>query len=91
VNEKLCASHLLYGLAAVSSGLNELERAARLYGAMRGIFGTSSSSLWEHEKFNLHINIARERLGDKKFDELAAEGGAMTIDQAVKYALKINS
>lgn len=90
VNEKLSASHLLHGLAAVSSGLNKLERAARLYGAMRGIgiFGTSPSSLWEHEKFNLHINIAREQLGEERFESFAIEGRAMTMEQAVAYALE---
>jgi predicted ATPase/transcriptional regulator with XRE-family HTH domain len=90
VNEKLSTSLLLYGLAAVASGLNEPERAAKLYGAMQGIFGRSPSSWWDQEKLDWHIEISREQLGEKRFDELAAEGCAMPLDQAVKYALETN-
>ncbi len=73
-NENRCASDLLFGLSAAASGLNQPERAARLYGAMQAIFETSPYTTWDQELFDRHILIACDQLGKEKFDELVAEG-----------------
>ena len=78
----------LYGSAAVASGLNRPEHAAWLYGAMQACGKNPYHHPWKQEVLEQYINIAREQLGGKKFDELAGEGSSMSIEQAVKYALE---
>jgi hypothetical protein len=39
-------------------------------------------------EFDRHIQIARELLSEKRFEALAAEGHAMTLEQAIAYAFE---
>jgi len=43
---------------------------------------------FERAEFDRHIQIVREQLGEAKFEELAAEGHAMTMEQAIACALE---
>lgn len=88
MNEKMQAFELLSGLSAVASGLNDHEYAARLYGAASTIFEQDPLMPLEHAEVNRRIQISREQLGNEKFEALAAEGSAMTMDQAIAYALE---
>jgi predicted ATPase/transcriptional regulator with XRE-family HTH domain/Tfp pilus assembly protein PilF len=87
-SEKMTSFDLLYGLAAVSAGLNQPERAARLYGATQTIFEKSPYMPLDRAEFEKHIQIAREQLGDTRFETLASEGRAMTMERAIAYALE---
>jgi tetratricopeptide (TPR) repeat protein len=86
-SEKMTAFDLLYGLAAVSAGLNQPEHAARLYGATQIIFEKSPYMPLDRAEFEKHIQIARDQLGDTRFETLASEGRAMTLEQAIALAL----
>ena len=43
---------------------------------------------FDHAEFDRHIQIAREQLGERRFEALAAEGRLMTMAQAIAYALE---
>lgn len=88
--EKISACVLLTGSAAVASGMNQPERSARLCGAAQAIFETTNHyiSPFDRAEFDRHIQIARDQLGDTKFEALASQGRAMTMEQAVAYALE---
>jgi hypothetical protein len=74
----------------VASGTNRFERAAKLSGAAQAILETTSFPYepMDRGEFERHIQIAREKLGNAKFEELESEGRAMTMEQAIAYALE---
>ena len=43
---------------------------------------------FDQKEFNRHIQIARDQLGEAGFETLAAEGRAMTLEQAVECAMQ---
>ncbi|HSR30136.1 MAG TPA: adenylate/guanylate cyclase domain-containing protein [Anaerolineae bacterium] len=67
----------------------EPERAARLAGAVRAYGDTTGMRLQpDHERHDAtYVAALRERLGDQRFEALRAEGVAMSVDQAIQYAL----
>jgi tetratricopeptide (TPR) repeat protein len=80
----------LAGMAAVAGGTNHPTHAAKLYGAAQALFETTDYRLqpFDRAEFDRHIRIAQEQLGGTKFEELIAEGYAMTMEQAIAYALE---
>jgi predicted ATPase/DNA-binding XRE family transcriptional regulator len=91
--EKISACDFLTGSAAVAGGQDHPSRAARLFGAAQAIFETTDYRIpsFDRAEFDRHIQIARDQLGEKSFEALAAEGRAMTLEQAVDYALENQS
>jgi non-specific serine/threonine protein kinase len=80
----------LESAAAVARGQGLYERAARLLGAasaLRETIGDYRSPLSE-TAFKKRIVSTRNGLGDSAFDEAWAEGRAMTLEQAIEYAMK---
>ena len=88
--EKISACDLLLGSAAIAAGAGQPERSALLYGAAQTIFETTDYRLplYDQAEFDRHIQIARDQLGDAKFDKFAAEGRSMTLEQAIADALE---
>jgi tetratricopeptide (TPR) repeat protein len=88
------AQHITYefltSLAAVASGMKEPERAATLSGVAGGIFEGIEYRIppMDQAEFDQHIQFAREQLGENIFQELQAVGQAMTMEQAIAYALE---
>ena len=76
--------------AAISAGTNQPERAARLSGAAQEVLERLDYQIsrLDQAEFDRHIQMAREQLGTDKFENLANEGRAMTMEQAVEYALE---
>ena len=89
-NEIVSAAKLLNGLAAVKAGTNQPQRAAKLYGAAQGAIEMTEFRIpaFDQTEFDRHIQIAREQLSETLFETLAAEGRAMTMEQAIDYALE---
>lgn len=89
--EKMSACDFLMGLAAVSAGLDQPERAAKLYGATLAILDTIDYKYPGNDRneFERHIQLARKQLGEK-FESLVYEGRAMTMEQAIAFALEEN-
>lgn len=83
-------SQLLTGLATVAAGISQYERAATLYGAAQGIVETIDYRIptFDQAEFDRHIQIAREQLGEARFETHDTEGRALTLEQAIAYALE---
>jgi predicted ATPase/DNA-binding SARP family transcriptional activator len=79
----------LSGLAGVSGGQGQLERAARLFGAEEALREAIHSALppavrADHERA---LASVRAQMDEATFATAWAEGRAMTLEQAVAYAL----
>src|SRR5687768_6805243 len=82
-------TYSLEGLAALAVAQGKMRRAARLLGAtetfythLRFLLSPLERSQHEHDLF-----ATRTALGEAAFSELWAKGHAMTVKQAVEYAL----
>jgi len=90
VDEKMSTCDLFSAFAAIAGGTNQPERAAKLHGAVQAILDSVEYRIpvFDQKEFNRHIRIARNQLGEAGFAALAAEGHAMTMEQAIAYALE---
>jgi tetratricopeptide (TPR) repeat protein len=91
-SEKLSAGDLLTGSAAIAAGMNESERAAKLYGAAQALFEMTDYHIppFDRAEFDRHIQIAREQLGEERFEALFVEGRGMSMEHAINYALELS-
>ncbi|MEO5886241.1 MAG: helix-turn-helix domain-containing protein [Anaerolineales bacterium] len=80
----------LAGLAAVATGVRQYERSARLASAGQAIHNAVGFKGLAEDRIEIDplLQIAREKLGEERFELLSAEGRAMTMEQAVAYALE---
>jgi predicted ATPase/class 3 adenylate cyclase/Tfp pilus assembly protein PilF len=79
----------LEGIAEVARARGDARRSARLWGAADGL-REASATPWMPRAKALHeprLNAARSRLDGKAWEEAFAEGRAMTLDEAVSYAM----
>jgi tetratricopeptide (TPR) repeat protein len=90
INEKMAARNLFIGLAAVSGGTDQPERAAKLSGAAQAVFDTTDNLLspFDRDELDRHIQIARNQLGYERFESLQEDGRAMILEDAIAYALE---
>jgi non-specific serine/threonine protein kinase len=78
----------LLGLAGVAGALGQPERAARLCGAeqaLRALLGASMT--FDNVPLRRGLSAARLAQGEGRFEALAAEGQALSLDAVVAYAL----
>ena len=80
----------LGGVAWAAAARGHADRAARLFGAedaLRERIGCLVFPLWQadHERW---LAAARAGIGDAAFDAAWSEGRAMSLDQAIGYALE---
>ncbi|HSL42842.1 MAG TPA: tetratricopeptide repeat protein [Anaerolineales bacterium] len=85
----ISSSYLLW-LADVAADRGQLERAIRLCSAAKTHLDTVSSFLdaFEQAHYERIINLARFSLSENAFARVRAEGRAMTLEQAVAYAME---
>jgi len=79
----------LYSLGLVAHARGDAERAARLFGAAevaRHAAGAPTLPL-ERATYESAVGGVRAELGEKGFASAWADGRAMTLDQAISYAL----
>jgi hypothetical protein len=81
------ASWGLAGLAAVSAVDDDLGRAARLAGAAEAHRTEASDDTLGARVRAAFLEPARARAGARSWDAAAREGAALTIDEAIAYAL----
>lgn len=78
----------LHASAALASSLGKPDRSARLWGAaksLREYIGAVLSPV-EGRTYEPYVAAARARLGETAWKKAWAEGEAMTVEQAVRYA-----
>jgi tetratricopeptide (TPR) repeat protein len=73
-------------LADIARRQGKLERVARLLGAVQPLRGVGEAP-WEPAEYERLAAAARDRLSDAAFAAAWDEGQAMTLDQAIAYAL----
>jgi len=86
IGERTNIAYYLEGLAEVSAAEGRLERAARLWGAASTLPDTAEVVAYPRvadRAFYGRMSAARERLDRRAWEE----GGAMTTEEAVGYAL----
>jgi tetratricopeptide (TPR) repeat protein len=79
----------LSGLAAVSCAQGDYQQAARLFGATEALCETLAlhRALFDQPDNDNSVASTRAAFGDAAFTAAWAEGRAMTLEQAVEYAL----
>jgi predicted ATPase/transcriptional regulator with XRE-family HTH domain len=77
----------LRGLGGVASTRGEFERATRLFGAAEALLRAEKMNPADLLEYNRHLARVRDQLVDITLESLLAEGRAMTIEQAIEYAL----
>ncbi len=85
-------SYFLEGLAVVAGVRGEAERSARLFGTVERLLRTVGAPVYGSYNPNRFLYertkaAVRSRLWESAFEEAQAEGRAMTLEQAVAYAL----
>ena len=80
----------LEGLAGLAVAQGEAERAARLWGAAKGLREMIGSPLppSEHARYERTVAAARSQLSEAAFEVAWAEGRVMALEKAVTYALE---
>jgi non-specific serine/threonine protein kinase len=92
--DKTNSAYCIQGLAAVAEAQDEPRRAARLLGAAEALLEAAGVPVYVTTDHNLHQRVAgaaREKLGEKAWTAARDEGWAMTTEQAVEYALRVQS
>jgi predicted ATPase len=90
VRDKRHIAECLQGLAGVAVGLGRLDRAARLFGATEIIRELIDSPLSVMERANYDNDVAaiRAQLSETDLINLWAYGRAMSLEEAIEFALK---
>ncbi len=80
----------LGGLAAVSRAERQFERAAKIFGAVQSLLDTMNTALHPGDRNDYEQNLAevRAQLIEEEFKAAWAEGQALSIEQAIEYALE---
>ena len=82
----------LLGFAALASAIGLAAESARLYaGAVANGRGADSASLWPLEKieYEHYLGLARAKLSKADFEAEQAKGRALSMEQAIEYALNL--
>jgi predicted ATPase/DNA-binding winged helix-turn-helix (wHTH) protein/Tfp pilus assembly protein PilF len=88
--EKLGVVSVLVGVADLAATQRQPERAAQLLGATEYLYETTGTrpNLAERAVRDRAVANARAALGEESFSAALAEGRAMSLEQAIAYALE---
>jgi predicted ATPase/DNA-binding CsgD family transcriptional regulator len=95
LGDKMIASESLEGLACISAAQGEVERAARLFGATEALHETLREAVAyqhtpEEEAWREpYLATIRSQLDEAAWQAAWAEGRAMSMEQAIEYALSV--
>ena len=89
IGEKRCIAYCLEGFAKLALQYKNAERAALLLGAADALRQAIGAPLIEAEQAELDRDVIaiRNQLGQKAFDTTTTNGRAISLEQAVEYAL----
>ena len=79
----------LAGLAGLALEQSQLQRAGRLLGMAESLLGTLGAAWWPADRIEYERTLAilRTNLDDEAFVAVWTEGAALTLEQAIVYAL----
>jgi predicted ATPase/DNA-binding SARP family transcriptional activator/DNA-binding CsgD family transcriptional regulator len=89
LGDSLTPPKSLEGLACIFGAEGQTERAARLFGAAAALREAVGSEHMPEEdaRSEPYLAAARARLDETSWEEAWTEGGAMSMDQAIEFAL----
>ncbi len=89
LGEKVFIAECLEGLAGLAAAETQIGRAACLWGAAEALREMIQAPLSSAERshYERHLREAQGQMDPETFDRAWAEGRAMTLDQAIQYAL----
>jgi predicted ATPase len=87
-DDKLVIAHGLFSVATLAWSLGQLEKAVRLNAAALTASGFVPSLPPERSDFDYTLTGTLIQLDETAFQKAWAEGSAMTVEQAVAYALE---
>ncbi len=89
IGSKVAIAYTLEGLAEVAKSQGQCERATRLFGAAGHLRETIGSSLAPADATDIDHSVTglRTAMGNVVFGAAWAKGRAMTLEQAIEYAL----
>lgn len=90
LNNQIDLCILFPGIAELSLAQGAPERSARLYGFSQVFYQKLNldPTIQGRERFERDSAVLAQRLGSRRFETLLAEGAAMTLDEAVAFALE---
>lgn len=79
----------LFAMACVAAAQGKAEQAAHMYGAAEALREGVGSPLPadEREYYDRYLTAARARLGEEAWQKAFREGRAMSVEQAIEYAV----
>ena len=89
--EKISLFRFITSTSAVAGGTDQPERCAKLFGAAQMVLESISDfrvDPFDRAEFDRHIQIARDQLGNSRFEALSRKGHSMSIEQAIELAIK---
>jgi len=77
------------GLAELAQAVGKFSRAAQLCGIIEGRLAVLSLPLYitDQVEFNRGISVLRSRLDEKTYAKFWTKGKAMSLDEAIAFAL----
>jgi hypothetical protein len=92
IGDRTNVAYYLEALAEISAEENDLVRAARLWGSAAALLETIEVIAYPHAAdrtfYDRQMAAARQRLGDRSWEEAWEEGREMILEEAVGYALE---
>jgi tetratricopeptide (TPR) repeat protein len=90
IGEKRVLAYCFEGLAMVEVACGNVERAARLLASAESLRESIGArlSVDEDAEYDQAVNNARAKLSEEAFTAAWAQGRAMTMEQAIQYALE---
>jgi predicted ATPase/class 3 adenylate cyclase len=88
--DKAGVAESLAGFAAVATARGEGAKAGRLFGAAAALWEVIGAPMWlaERAEWERNVAAARRQLDDATWQSAWAEGRAMSMEEAIEYALE---
>jgi tetratricopeptide (TPR) repeat protein len=90
LGEKQAIAVSVVGLGGVAAGMGQAERGARVLGAAGALLEAIHANLAPEDRilYEQGVAAARAQMSEEEFEKAWAEGRAMSMEQAVEYALE---
>jgi len=89
-DQRILLPQFLEAFASLATAIKNPERAARLFGAAEALRENAGTPIFpvDRNEYKRHLTLARTQLDDAAFTAARNAGRAMTLEQAIEYALQ---